>query len=63
MKTIWDHLTTHRITTIKGIVYFVLLIMFYKKLITAPEWIMAVGSIQTVSSLFAKDADKVQSKK
>ena len=62
LHQVWKKLYIHWITTLIGIVYFVILFMYFKKVITTQEWILATGSILTLKSLLSKDPDKVGTK-
>lgn len=53
----------HWITTVKGVIYGVLLFMYYEGKLTTSEWITATGAILTLNSIFLqKDSDKVETK-
>lgn len=53
----------HWQTTLKGIIYGVLTLMFYEGKMNATEWIAAVGSILTINSIFLqKDHGKMANK-
>jgi hypothetical protein len=55
-------LLVHWKTTVKGIVYFTLLVMYYLGKISTQDWVIATGSVMTINSLWQKDADKLQDK-
>lgn len=62
IQKIWTHLTTHWITTLKGIVYLTFVVMYVTKQIDVKEFGVAVTTIMGINALFQKDANKVQSK-
>lgn len=59
---IYKRIVIHWLTTLKAVVYCVLLYMFYTKHITVQEWIIATGSVMTINSLFSKDTNKLVTK-
>jgi hypothetical protein len=67
MKKFFENLklriVRHWQTTLKGIIYAVLLVMYWQGKIDTTEWITATGAILTLNSIFLqKDADKVETK-
>lgn len=63
----WDTLVKrvlkHWQTTAKGIIYGVLLFMYYEGKIDTQQWIMATGSILAFNSIFLqKDPGKIANK-
>lgn len=63
LRNLWLRITRHWFTTFKGLIYFVLLYMYYDGRIKTSEWIMATGAILTLNSIFMqKDPDKVETK-
>lgn len=63
LHQVWKKLYIHWVTTAIAIVYAVILYMYYQRIITTQEWILATGSILTLKSLLSKDPDKVNTKK
>lgn len=53
---------THWKTTLKGVVYLTLLVMYWLGKINTMEWISATGSVMVINSLWQKDADKLEDK-
>lgn len=59
---LYKRIAIHWFTTLKALVYLVLLYMFYTKHLTVQEWILATGSVMTINSLFSKDTNKLVTK-
>lgn len=55
-------LVKHWKTSLKGIVYLMLLVMYWTGKINTTEWITATGSVMVINSLWQKDADKLEEK-
>lgn len=63
LSNAWLRISRHWITTVKGLIYGVLLFMYYEGKMTTTEWITATGAILTLNSIFLqKDSDKVETK-
>lgn len=62
-KIVGDRIMKHWLTTLKGIVYAVILFMYYEGKITTQDWILATGSILVINSIFIqKDPGKTANK-
>lgn len=63
LRNAWMRISRHWITTLKGLIYLVLLYMYYEGKLNTSEWIMATGAILTLNSIFLqKDHDKMETK-
>lgn len=61
---IYKRVAIHWLTSLKAVVYGILLYMFYIGKLDVNQWIMATGSILVLNSLFLqKDANKIQTKR
>jgi hypothetical protein len=62
LREIYNRVVVHWIMTLKGVVYAIILTMYWMGKINTQEWITATGSIMAINALFSKDANKVETK-
>jgi hypothetical protein len=63
IEIIKSRILKHWQTTLKGIVYAVLTLMFYEGKMNATEWIASIGSILSINAIFLqKDPGKTANK-
>lgn len=58
---VYNHVTTHWVTSAIAITYAILTYMLYQKNITIEQWGIALGSLMTFKNFISKDPSKTES--